>query len=1133
MIQERAVLCGAVIAWLVAMPFGIGSSNRLGETSRQSDVRPGPDSARERAYRANNVGVAHLEQYDYDAAAASFRQALEIDATLPFARTNLALALFYANDADAAAVEARRAADEQRDAPQPHYLLGLIARSRNQPSDAAAEFSRVAAFDPSDVGTKVNLGQVYLQQARYADALVLFRAAVAAEPFNVTAAYNLAITLTRAGRKVEADEAMQRFQALRDSAYGVTYAQVYLQQGRYAEAVASTGLEPDLIDPATPGVVFADANAGLTASGSGSGGVTLADVDGEGGLDLIETGAGGARLFRNTAGRFADISAVAGLHRIGAGGPAIAALAADYDNDGRSDVLILREGGSVLLHQEADGRFADVSRVAGLPLPPGQPRSASFVDADHDGDLDIFIGGSTGSQLLRNNGNGTFVNVAVEAGLAGATDVWAVASTDIDNRRDVDLMMAGTGAMPRLFLNMRDGSFRDAATEMGLAADGPYSALAAADVNKDGFTDFFFGRSDRPGLLAISDARGRFVMSPALEASRGACAAQFADVDNDGALDLVLLTSTGPRVLRNLGRSWSDESRALFAGLRIPSIEHGALALGDLDGDGDIDIAARLDGHTSVWRNEGGNRNRSLTVRLTARVSNRSAVGSKVELRAGSLRGKIETVASTPASAPADVIFGLGDREGPDAVRVLWPAGILQTETEFAPRPADGAPAPLVVHELDRKPSSCPYLYTWNGHEFEFVTDFLGGGEFGAWEAPGLRRAPDPDEYVRIRGDQLQPRAGRYELRITNELEEALFLDRVQLVAVDHPADVDVYPNEGLRSPPSSEFRLYTAASAHPPVGAVDQDGRDVLQSIQKMDGRYADGFALDSIRGYASDHTLTLDVGDRSPAGTLLLLTGWTDYAFSSDNVAAHQRDLRLRPPSLEVSSNTERWLLAFADIGFPVGRPQTVVVDLSGLVHGPSRVRISTNMRIYWDQILLATPAEAPVSIKRLEPMDARLRWRGFSRESTTQGVDPLRFDYSRVTFDSPWKVFPGYYTREGGVRPLLTSTDDRFVISRPGDEVSLSFDATTLGSPRAGWARTFLLYSDGFSKEMDLNSSSPDRLAPLPFHGMTAYPYRTADADRDTENDGMHGHRYDTRLVGTMVPPLELVASQRERR
>ena len=106
--------------------------------------------------------------------------------------------------------------------------------------------------------------------------------------------------------------------------------------------------------------------------------------------------------------------------------------------------------------------------------------------------------------------------------------------------------------------------------------------------------------------------------------------------------------------------------------------------------------------------------------------------------------------------------------------------------------------------ELDRKPSSCPYLYAWNGERFEFLTDFLGGGEMGYGVAPGVWNHPDPVEYVRIAPDQLRPRDGRYELRVTNELEEALYLDQLRLLAVDHPEDVSVYPDEGMTVPPKS-----------------------------------------------------------------------------------------------------------------------------------------------------------------------------------------------------------------------------------------------------------------------------------------------------------------------------------------
>src|SRR5205807_8291162 len=124
--------------------------------------------------------------------------------------------------------------------------------------------------------------------------------------------------------------------------------------------------------------------------------------------------------------------------------------------------------------------------------------------------------------------------------------------------------------------------------------------------------------------------------------------------------------------------------------------------------------------------------------------------------------------------------------------------GVLQAEfagSADAAAPAPIAPPPLPsslpIEELNRKPSSCPFLYTWNGERFEFVTDFMGGGEMGYWEGPGQYNHPDPVEFVRIAGDRLKARDGRYELRVTNELEEALFLDRLQLIEIAHPADVE------------------------------------------------------------------------------------------------------------------------------------------------------------------------------------------------------------------------------------------------------------------------------------------------------------------------------------------------------
>jgi hypothetical protein len=518
---------------------------------------------------------------------------------------------------------------------------------------------------------------------------------------------------------------------------------------------------------------------------------------------------------------------------------------------------------------------------------------------------------------------------------------------------------------------------------------------------------------------------------------------------------------------------------------------------------------------------------RTFTVEMMGRVSNAAGVGNKIEIRAGALRQKQETSAAVPMVAPADVVFSLGGRLTPDAVRVIWVSGIVQTETDFPATTGPGQRAALDVMELDRKPSSCPYLYAWNGERFAFVTDFLGGGEMGYGVAPRVWNHPDPVEYVRLAPEQLRPRDGRYELRVTNELEEVLYLDRVRLLAVDHPEDVSVHPGEGMTEPPKA-FRLFAARDPRTPRAADDR-GRDVTARLARLDRRFVDELPLEEVRGYAREHALTLDLSGLPPSHTLLLLTGWTDYAFSSDNVAAHQAGLALAPPRLEVERADGAWETAVEQIGIPVGRPQTVVVDLEDVDLGPSRrVRVVTSMRVYWDEAKLAVPAPSPgLEPAVLEPLRADLRERGFSAETSPDGREPFEYDYTRVSWRSPWKTLPGLYTREGDVRPLLASTDDLFVISKPGDELALSFDATTLPEPPAGWTRTFLLLGDGFSKEMDINSASPDAVRPLPWHGMPSYPYEEEAVPTAVRARWGEMEPWLTRRVVEPMVPLDLYA------
>jgi tetratricopeptide (TPR) repeat protein len=574
--------------------------------------------AREEAYRANNLGVALLEQFKYQEGAEQFRRALALDSRLAAARINLAVALFNIPDLAGAQKEAEAAAAVAPDAPQPHYLLGLIARQQNRPDEAAAAFQHVLKLDARDPGAQVNLGQLYAQQRKYAEAIGAFRAALAEEPYNGTALYNLGTALLRAGQRDEGQGVMRRFQALRESGAATVVGANYLEQGRYAEAVTSTGAEPELVSREIPAVTFDDATAGVLpappspTAGSGvqsdarvgaslPGAQALSDFDGDGDLDLFAAGRGSQRLYRNDAGKFADVTAQSGALSKGAKGDAVAAVAGDFDNDEKPDLFVLRHGTPGLYRNEGGGRFADVTAAAKIPDYPHLSGAAALADVDHDGDLDIFVAGladppkpaGAPNLLLRNNGDGTFVDVTAASKTEGGGRAVAVVPTDYDNRRDVDLLVVNHGAAPQLFRNLRDGSFRDVAAEVGLNASGPFTCAAAGDVNKDGFTDFFFGEAGGAGLFALSDGRGRFQTSAAPAGAADARAAQFLDYDNDGLLDLVALAPAGLRVLRNAGGVWQEAGaraagRGLAAALGAAAgAARRSLVSGDLDGDGE------------------------------------------------------------------------------------------------------------------------------------------------------------------------------------------------------------------------------------------------------------------------------------------------------------------------------------------------------------------------------------------------------------------------------------------------------------------------------------------------------------------------------------------------------------------
>jgi hypothetical protein len=327
--------------------------------------------------------------------------------------------------------------------------------------------------------------------------------------------------------------------------------------------------------------------------------------------------------------------------------------------------------------------------------------------------------------------------------------------------------------------------------------------------------------------------------------------------------------------------------------------------------------------------------------------------------------------------------------------------------------------------------------------------------------------------------------------------------------------------DERFVPPGPVRLRLFQAVRPRPPLSAIDDRGEDVLAALRVRDDVYVSNLTPIHYQGLVEPHDLVLDLGeDAGRAGTFLFLRGWIYPTDASINVALSQQTrVRTQMPSLEVRDAQGRWTTAIPSIGFPSGKDKTIVIDLAGKFPTKDHhVRIRTNMQIYWDHAFVSRDAPAsPVRITPLRPVSADLHFRGFSRMYRRGGrYGPHWFAYDDVSQDTPWRPIEGAFTRFGDVLPLLRSADDMYVIMAPGDEGTVEFDAASASPPPLGWRRTFLLYTDGWIKDADLNTAFGNTVEPLPFHAIKAYPYAPGESYPTESVHQRYLREYNTRLV-----------------
>jgi len=1026
-----------------------------------------------RARWHNNQGVVYMDQHNYTRGRNEFEKGIALAPSYAAAHANLGIALYSLGKYDSAAVALKTALVHDESLLQAHYTLGLIYNAQGKEQEnALASLGKVAAADPDDPHVRYYLGQVRAKLGQNEIAIDDFSEAIRLDPYNVSAYYGQANAYRRLGKTVEWRAALEKFNELSQSGHqGVSSS--YQGQGRYAEVMSdASGANASLDDRSGP-FAFAAAQMVIPAPTL----ATALDYDGDGGTDVL-SGPPFSLLVGGVTPT--DLSLPTAPH-------SAHALAVDLNNDDIPDLVLSGSQTAVMLG-EKPGHWTPLST-----LPAAS--AAVAADVDHDGDLDLLLTSAQGRHLMANDGQAAFSDITTAAGLPIDQPAGQAVFTDFDNDRDIDFFVIAPSGL-QLYSNNRDGTFTDVAAQLGLAGLQVRSVLVE-DFNQDNYMDAAL-LSEKGELSIWHNERGtRFAKGAVLDATN-ASDLLSADIDNDGDLDAWALGSAGATLL-----SWHEGS---FQANATPIKNQPALPAlsADFDGDGRTDLWA-----AGQWVKNETNAGNWVRIALQGLNSNHDGIGAKVEIKTENRLQKREVRGN--GDHANELTFGLAEGDSLEFVRILWPGGVRQTEL------ATGASQRLELKELDRKGTSCPILYAWDGERYTFVTDILGGAIIGYLTAPNQYYYPDSDEYVPL--GKIAPRDGHFSLKLTNQLEEIIYIDALELVAIDHPQDVEVYPNERLLSaPPYPPFSLYPLADLRPPLAAHDQEGRNVIEALSKVDDVWYEEFARTDIHGYAEEFSLTLDLGDLGAVShPVLLAYGWVDYAHSSSNWAAAQRGLSLSPPQLEVADGQGGWRLFSADMGHPAGLPKHMLFDLQGAFPSDDyRIRITTNAAIYWDQFLVGATQEAPLRVHRSKPASVDLQWRGYPAHTSIKGTFAFRYDYDQLHLEAPWGTHGGAYTRLGAVGELVDTIDDRFAIMFHGDELSIEFAADSFPPPIPGMERSYMLYANGFGKDMDFHSAHSLTVAPLPFHGMSSYPYPNSERYPQTEAHLEYLENYNTRRV-----------------
>lgn len=1057
--------------------------------------RSGTESLGANDMALNNRGVALMGQFDYDGARLTFADLVERHPERADVRTNLAIALMNRQEPGDSDAALRHLAEVLRDNPQDvraNYVAGLLHLYVGDVEAAEERFAAALSADPEDAYTLYYLGQARLRSGDEDGALDLFEQAIELDPYLRSSYYSAAQILRRQGEDDAAAKWLATFQRFENNPVARLAEFKYSRMGpRSMAQVASDTATPG--QPVRPqGAVFTQARTVASLPANGRRYLTTADVNSDGRQDLLLAGGdadAGPLLLTGTGDGYvmddnqpwADVGAVN------------AAAWGDVDNDGDVDLYLCRAGANQLWLQGGDGAWRMAGEAANAGDGNRDCADVTFVDADHDGDLDILIGNrGAGDNLLSNNRDGSFRSLAERLpGATASVDTRRLLVADLDGDLDADLVFLRDAAPHLVLLNDRQWQYQPA-PGMEAFTTGNWQAAATADLDADGQVEIYSLAAS--GELAAWQPQmgGQWQALPLHRpAVEGEADLLPMDFDGDGRVELAVIAPGAFEVVAidASGSATTLASERHEGGRAIPvlrSLEDGYSLLA---------VAATPDGAVVNAWDPGPGRYGFATLLLSGKHdeaetmrSNASGIGTQLRVRIGSQWSLLDTYkhASLPGQSLQPLAIGLAGRPAADFVALHWSDGVYQTELDL---PGGSLTR---VGELQRQLGSCPVLFAWNGERFEFVTDLLGVAAQGFLVEPGVYLPPRPWERTTFAPGRLAGRDGRLQFKLTEPMEENTYLDTMWLDRYDLPDGWEIVVDErlGTAAPEVTGDTLFFRQAVSP-ARAHDASGSDVLADIARHDNKAMPVGVIDRrfIGLLKEPNSLTLEfdepidaMADNPDAVPVLVAESWVELPYSQTHFAAWQAGRAFRSVSLEARVADGNWQSVYPEFGIPGGMPRVMSLPLRDLPAGTVALRLSWNREIYWDRLRLAFAEAPPADMRheRRQPQLARVAKTGFSTRTTHEQRRPeYNYDNRKPFRDTLYAT--GFYTRLGTATELVENLDNALAIIGPGEEVHVEFE---LGEPPgAGLRRWYVLETRGWAKDKDLYTRLGNTVGPLP--------------------------------------------------